>query len=356
VHAELHAEKNQIHLTAFSADDGKKGKMSAEGTLNLAPDFPFYLTAELAAFRALHFNPLDCTLTGSLYIQGTRQEATAHGNLLVDAAEYTLQNAQAQEVPTLPVTLLHIPAATSEAVIRNKSYPMHLDLDLTAEEHVMVLGRGLKSEWKGNLHLTGTNTRVSLDGELDLVKGEYELFGKTLKLTEGQILFSNKSGSAARMHITGELSLPEATITAYLRGPLTSPTLTLQSNPQMSTSAILARILFNKDISDISQPEALQLATALISLSGGAGPSILETIRKNLGIDRLAIASQTNNPDEIAVQIGKYLTKGIMVTLSQSATSSQIIIEVEFKHGFVFRAETQELQEGKFSLKWTHSY
>lgn len=356
VHAELRAEKDQIHLITFHADDGKKGKMSAEGTLNLAPDFPFYLTAELDAFRALHFNPLDCTLTGSLYIQGTQREATAYGNLLVDAAEYTLQNARALEIPTLPVTLLHIPAATSEAVITNKIYPLHLNLDLTAEKRVMVLGRGLKSEWKGALHLTGTNTTVRLDGDLDLLNGEYDLFGKTFKLTEGQILFSDKSGAVARIHLTGALSLPEATITAHLRGPLASPTLTLQSNPQMSTSAILARILFNKDISDISQPEALQLATALISLSGGAGPSILETIRKNLGIDRLTIASQTNNPDEIAVQIGKYLTKGVMVTLSQSATSSQIIIEVEFKHGFVFRAETQEVQEGKFSLKWTHSY
>lgn len=356
VHAELRAEKEQIHLTAFNAEDGKKGKMSGEGTLNLTKDFPFYLTAELDAFRALHFNPLDCTLTGSLYVQGTRREATAYGHLLVDAAEYTLQNGRAVDIPTLPITLVHIPAAASEAVIKNKSYPLHLNLDLTAENRIMVLGRGLQSEWKGALHLTGTNMAVRLDGDLDLVKGEYDLFGKTFKLTEGQILFTDKSGSAARMHITGELSLPEATITAHLRGPLASPTLTLQSNPQMSTSAILARVLFNKDISDISQPEALQLATALISLSGGAGPSILETIRKNLGIDRLAIASQTNNPDEIAVQIGKYLTKGVMVTLSQSATSSQIIIEVEFKHGFVFRAETQEVQEGKFSLKWTHSY
>jgi autotransporter translocation and assembly factor TamB len=124
----------------------------------------------------------------------------------------------------------------------------------------------------------------------------------------------------------------------------------------MSTSAILARILFNKNISDISQPEAIQLASTLISLSGGAGPAVLETIRKNLGVDRLTIASQTANSDELAVQIGKYLTKGVLITLSQSATSSQVIVEVEFKHGFVFQAETQKEEEGKFSLKWTHSY
>jgi translocation and assembly module TamB len=197
---------------------------------------------------------------------------------------------------------------------------------------------------------------VLANGTLQLVKGEYDFFGKKFKLTDGQIIFNDKPSPSATINISGNLSLSDTIITAHLQGPLSSPTLTFQANPQMSTSAILARILFNKDISDISQPEAIQLATTLISLSGGAGPSVLETIRKNIGVDKLAIASQTAHPDEIAVQIGKYLTKGVLITLSQSATSSQVIVEVEFNYGFVFQAETQEEQEGKFSLKWTHSY
>ncbi len=113
--------------------------------------------------------------------------------------------------------------------------------------------------------------------------------------------------------------------------------------------------MFNKDIADISHPEAIQLASTLVSLSGGAGPDVLETIRKSIGIDRLNISSKPGT-DELAVQIGKYLTRGIMITLSQSATSSQVIVEVELPKGFVFQAETQEEQEGKFSLKWRRSY
>ena len=145
-------------------------------------------------------------------------------------------------------------------------------------------------------------------------------------------------------------------ITAQLMGPLTSPKLTFQSNPHMPTSSILAKILFNKEISDISHPEAIQLANTLLSLSGGAGPDVLETIRKTLGVDRLTIGSSSSNPDQIALQIGKYLTKGVLVTLSQSPTSSQIIVEVELKKGFIFQAETQEEEEGKFSLKWRKTY
>ena len=101
--------------------------------------------------------------------------------------------------------------------------------------------------------------------------------------------------------------------------------------------------------------QAIQLAQVVVSLSGGKGPNILETIRKRLGVDRLNIVS-TGSADEITVQIGKYITRGVMVTLSQSQTSSNIIVEVDLKKGFIFQAETQEEEEGKFSLKWNKNY
>lgn len=359
IQAELFAANHQIHLSSFSAHDNKKGTVTAEGSITLDPHahFPYAFIAELNHLNTVNFNPIDCNLTGPLYIHGTTQNAFAQGNLIVPHAEFKIPETLALQIPVLPVTFINTPYSLAPSTLTPpRAFPFNINLELTAENNVHVTGKGLNSVWGGSLLLTGTNMNILASGTLQLIKGEYSLFGKTFKLIEGQIIFNDKPSPSATINLSGTLSLAETTITAYLRGPLSSPVLTFQSNPQMSTSAILARMLFNKDISDISQPEAIQLATTLISLSGGAGPSVLETIRKNLGVDRLTIASQTTNPDEIAVQIGKYLTKGVMITLSQSATSSQIIVEVEFKHGFVFQAETQEEQEGKFSLKWTHSY
>ena len=359
IHAKIQAEKNILQLISFSANDDKKGTVHAEGTIDLHPSahFPYQFIAELDNFRTVHFNPLDCNLSGALYISGTLHEALAQGNLLIPHAEFHIPDKLPFEIPVLPVTFMNRPHSLSSTdIMPSPTFPFRIHLELTAEEHVQVTGKGLNSEWKGNLLVHGTNMNVLANGTLQLVKGEYDFFGKKFKLTDGQIIFNDKPSPSATINLSGNLSLSDMIITAHLRGPLSSPTLTFQANPQMSTSAILARILFNKNISDISQPEAVQLATTLISLSGGAGPSVLETIRKNIGVDRLAIASQTAHPDEIAVQIGKYLTKGVLITLSQSATSSQVIVEVEFNYGFVFQAETQEEQEGKFSLKWTHSY
>ena len=140
-----------------------------------------------------------------------------------------------------------------------------------------------------------------------------------------------------------------------MQGPLTSPALTFQSIPSLPTSSILSLILFDKDISEISALQALSLAQTIVSLSGKGGPGVLESIRKTIGVDRLHIVGKDGS-DEISVQIGWYLSHGITLSLSQSATSSDITVEVDLKNGFIFQAETQNQEEGKFSLKWNKNY
>jgi translocation and assembly module TamB len=144
-------------------------------------------------------------------------------------------------------------------------------------------------------------------------------------------------------------------VQVLIQGPIESPTFTLQSIPYMPTSAILSRVLFNKDIAEINAVQALQLANVIVSMSGANGPDLLETIRRSIGVDRLTIIGKDGS-DEISLQIGWYLTHGVTVSISQSATSSDVTVEVDLKHGFIFQAESQNQEEGKFSLKWNKNY
>ena len=122
--------------------------------------------------------------------------------------------------------------------------------------------------------------------------------------------------------------MSDLSVTVLLQGPLTSPQLSFQSIPHLPTSSLLSRLLFNKDVSEINPVQAYQLAETLMSLSG-SGVNILEAIQKSLGIDKLNLVSGKNRFDEVSLQIGKYLYKGVMVTLSQSASSSEVMVEVE---------------------------
>lgn len=358
IEAHLRADDQTLSLIELTAKDDLKGTLTATGTLQLNPqkNYPYEMLNQLNQTHLIRFDTIDCQLTGPLLIHGNSKQATASGSLLVPVAHIHIPDQLPYNLPQLPVTFINRPAHLISSTPPPASlFPFHIDLDLSAPEGVHVDGKGLSSEWQGAVHLTGTNSDIAAGGSLSLIKGEYLFSGNRFQLVEGSIVFKDKPTPSATIALSGNLNLSDVEVTAQLRGPLTAPQLTFHSNPQMTTSAILAKILFKKDLSDISQPEALHLANTLVSLSGGTAPDVLDAIRKSIGVDQLTIVSDPNS-DQIAVQIGKYLTKGVLITLSQSPTSSQIIVEVELSKGFIFRAETQEDEEGKFSLKWRRNY
>lgn len=356
IDATIEAKTQMLTITCLNAKDKDDGTVSAQGTLLLHPSekFPYSVKADLNNLNFLRFDSLDSNFTGPLEISGDTDEAFVEGTLVISEAKMQIPDKLLVDVPILPVTFINQPIHLGSPISNPKpSFPFHLDLNLNAEDKIFLTGRGISSEWKGRLHLTGTNMDFSANGTFTLVKGEFHLAGKVFKLTDGEITFNDKPTQTAFLNVTSTLDLSDMTVTAILRGPLTSPQLTFQSNPYMPTSSILSRILFNKDISEINPLQAIQLAQTIVTLSGGSAPDVLEAIRKSLGVDRFSIVS---NADELSVQIGKYIAKGVMITLSQSATSSNVIVEVELKHGFVFQAETQQEEEGKFSLKWNRNY
>lgn len=360
IQAKIVAENDKLHLTSFIAHDQEEGTVTATGNilLNVHQHFPFLFETTLRHTHLLKFPVFDSTFTGSVILSGNRLEGLAKGALYVDEASIEIPDKLSTDLPPLPIKFIHIPpSVTSYTFDAKPLFSIKLDFDLTADDKIFVRGKGVNSEWKGKVKLKGDNAHFIADGSLSLIKGEYLFSGKIFKLTEGQIVFNDTAKFSSYLNLSGQLTLPDVVITAQLRGPLQSPQLTFQSNPQLPTSSILSRVLFDKDISDISQSEASKLASALMAISSSAGPDILDTIRKTIGVDRLnLVSSSSGSTEEVALQIGKYLTKGVLITLSQSTTSSHVIVEIELPYGFVFQAETQEEQEGKFSLKWTKSY
>ncbi|HSW86050.1 MAG TPA: translocation/assembly module TamB domain-containing protein [Rhabdochlamydiaceae bacterium] len=359
INALIKAENNKIILECVTATDAQEGNVSAKGDLLLSPkdQFPFKIQADLADLNCLRSELVNSNFTGDVTIKGDSRSAQAKGSLEVSEAHIRIPDELTHEIPQLQVKFINQPPHIRASFVQAPSvYPVGLDLDLSAPNKIFVQGKGLDSEWHGKVHLSGTNTDYAANGELNLLSGKFVFAGKTFSLTEGEITFTDKPNANAYLSLSGTLPLQNITITAFLRGPLTAPMLTFQSLPQMATSSLLSYVLFDKDISEINYLQAFQLAQVVVSLSGGDGPGVFEKIRKTLGIDRIGLVAGPKGIQQVGVQIGKYLTKGVLITLSQSAEASQVVLEVTLKEGFVFQAETQEDNAGKFILKWHRNY
>jgi translocation and assembly module TamB len=73
-------------------------------------------------------------------------------------------------------------------------------------------------------------------------------------------------------------------------GLTSSPTITLTSTPALPQDEILARVLFNRGVGQITAGEGIQVAQSAATLASG-GPGVLDRLRGRLGLDRLVFGS-----------------------------------------------------------------
>ena len=122
----------------------------------------------------------------------------------------------------------------------------------------------------------------------------------------------------------------------------------------------MSYLLFGQDISEIGGFQALQIATSLASLAG-TGPDVMENTRRSLGIDRFRVITDptAEGGGTVSLQVGKYVSKGVLVSFTQGTeeSSTDISVEIELKDNFVFQVQSDQHQEqGKFTLRWNLNY
>jgi len=141
-----------------------------------------------------------------------------------------------------------------------------------------------------------------LTGRADLVRGDYEFAGRNFRLERGIIRFRGESPPDPLLDIRAEANVQGLDATVNVQGTGLTPEITFTSVPQLPQDELLSRILFGTSITNLSAPEALQLASAVAALrTGGGGLDPLNSIRRAVGLDRLRIlpadiATETTDP------------------------------------------------------------
>lgn len=260
----------------------------------------------------LNRDDIAARVTGPLKIQSDGRRGTISGQLRLNGGRFTLGRASAAAVPQLQVR--NIALEEDEVIETADLHPWKLDLDV-AGGNLKVQGLGIDSVWRTDLRVGGTADEPRFNGTADLVRGDYDFAGRNFRLERGTIRFRGESPPDPLLDIRAEAQVQGLDATVVVGGTGLRPEITFASVPQLPQDELLSRILFGTSITNLSAPEALQLAAAVAALQSGSGNlDPINSVRRAVGLDRLRILpADIATGQKTAVAAGKYVTRKLFV-------------------------------------------
>jgi translocation and assembly module TamB len=310
---------SRLSLASFSGTTPNGGKVSGSGTIDLSnlATKGAGLDLRIAASNAELVNRVDmgATVTGPLRLISDGTTGTIAGRVNINKARWSLgRAATALDLPSLATR--EINARADSAPARVRALPWKYFIDAAGESRIEVRGLGLVSEWGADLRVRGDVSAPQIFGGADLVRGGYEFAGKRFDLTRGRIRFVGEVPVDPLLDILAQGDANGVSAKIAISGSGTKPSITFSSTPALPEEELLSRLLFGSSITQISAPEAVQLAAALASLRGGGGLDPINRLRGAIGLDRLRIVSADPALGRsTAVAVGKYLGRRVFVEL-----------------------------------------
>ncbi len=306
-----------LQIDQFTGATRGGGGVSGTGRFDLAAVNGFGMDLSIRADEAQLINRDDigATITGPLTIRSDGAGGAISGDVRVLRSRYRLGQAAAVEVPRLNVTELNRPGQEEED--ERQAKPWLMDIEADVPNRMIVTGLGLDSEWRGRLVIRGRPESPAISGRLDIVRGGYEFAGRRFELDRGTIRFLGQSPPDPVLDIAASASIQGINATIRVTGTGLRPDIAFSSTPALPEDELLSRLLFGTSITNLSAPEALQLAAAVNSLQGsGDGLNPINAIRRAAKLDRLRILpADTATGQGTSIAAGKYIGRRTYVEL-----------------------------------------
>ena len=309
---------SKLVLDSLSANAGKDGRVTGSGVIDLAAARGFSMNLSLQATQAvlLARDDFSATLTGPIRLNSNGTEGVISGDVVLNRSQFRLGQMKAvQALPRLKVR--EINGRADDVAPLQPAMPWRLAIKARSLGRLSVTGLGLESEWRADLDITGTPYAPVIKGRADLVRGEYEFAGRRFTVTRGVIRFQGESPPDPVIDIVAEGTTQGISATIRVTGTGQRPSISFASTPSLPEDELLSRLLFGTSITNLSAPEALQLAAAVASLRGGGdGLNPINALRKAIGLDRLRILpADAVTGQGTSVAAGKYLSRRAYVEI-----------------------------------------
>ncbi len=336
-------EGQQVTLRSFRAAVASGGAVTASGTISLAAGNPADMTVRFDRVRYTDGAFIATTLDGQLRLLGP---ATGGGGVLsgeIDLGRTEISvaeglGANAQRVLD-EVAHIHTPPGVEQTLLRAQvgeprtpqstgQRGIETDIQINAPSQIFVRGRGLDVELGGSLRVRGPTNDLAPVGEFTMRRGRLEVLGQRITFDSGSLqLVGNLD---PQINFVARTRSGDVTAIVTVTGRVSSPDIAFSSEPPLPQDEVLAQVIFNRSVSNLSPFQIAQLAVAAAELAGGGGgPGILSQLRNATGFDDLDVV--TDDAGETAVRAGRYIDDNIYLDVQTETggdTRAQINLDV----------------------------
>jgi len=295
------------------------GNAAFQGELDI-PTLSYTLTGNM---DNLLIKPerISTTLTGDLNIQGEGEQVKIAGKIEVAKTRVTLPDKEQKKLPEIQF----VNVEQDEFVVGSEDEENYfdknvaLDLQVTMRNNNWVRGQGANIELRGDLDIKKNyHQSLRIIGNISVVRGTYENFGKVFRIEDGNVSFSGGQEIDPFLDITALYRVSNINVYINIGGRASEPEIKLTSDPAMSETDIVSYLVFGASSTDISSGERSAIGGVATGLAGGIAAAQLERLLGSaVSLDVVSIAG-TN------LEVGKYLTEDLYIAYERGTTDSII--------------------------------
>lgn len=365
---DLNFLRDKISLDNFIIKS-KDGSVTGKGQVDFASDFykgdisQSEIKLDFNRFQPFNHRQFNMQVSGNASLGGKKGEVVYSGEITIPRAEIfipaVLRMMGKMSLPEIPKPILVQEAEklmlsadsvkTDNAIKPDTISFGYFDqfkgkLRIKIPRNTWIKNEDLYIEISGDVELIKNNEYFELFGTLDVVRGQYDILGKTFVIDDGTIRFQGGEKIAPEMDINATYTFRntqrvEQELSVNIKGTASAPEVHFELDENaVSEGDALSYIIFGKSMNELTIDEQDNATSAGGgTLAEKAAASLLSSqiagfLGDKLNVDYIEVKSD-GGFDNATVIVGKYITNDLFVSYQQKfgETDEKNIAKYEVK-------------------------
>ncbi len=326
----------------------------------LSADRRFSLSLTGQNFTLLNDPEILLKITPALNLEGDANAIHISGDLLLPVVDVQISSLPESAVDVSADTVLvssnanrsvHNAAHGNPSIFDNIAITS--ELKITLGDEARFRGFGLDTQLAGALDISQRDMGAPLTyGELTVNEGNFQIYGRTLTIEHGKLLFFGSIENPA-LDIRAVRQAQDVKVGVQMNGTLRNIRSQLFSTPTLPDGDIIAVMLTGRPFAEMgSQQDSNALMGAITTLGINQGQSFTNQVRNQLGLDTLAITS-TGDTSNSSLTLGKYLTPKLFIRYGVGLFETESTLSVDYSISERIKLEAKSGSTQSVDLKYT---